>query len=384
MSVAFPFVEVRVDTSGLRPVAQRAAGVLAIVGVSASGNADPNEPVEITALADIEESFGDDSELGRSLAMALAQDPAPDTIYGVKVAEGKVEDGLAALEAADDVTFVALASTFATKADAGDPVNPDLVALKTHCESMSRAGNKRIGVAAIDPGMTRESDYLEKVEALSANLRSDISRMILVAARAAQTPAGESADVAVAAAAAIAALPVTASIVLKPIAGFSIPVSQQYAPKEIDALSKLGIIPIIDPALVVGESLHFAEGTTFTKNPELRYVDTVRLLDAVEFSLKATLIGLIADARITRSGLRFIVQRAGGVLDRYLLTGAIDSWHIEIPVLTALEVPEATRPQVMKDLIAEARTERHVPMNIEVVLGPAIHRLSITLRPNFA
>src|SRR5437868_15423543 len=99
MTVAFPFVEVKVDTSGLTPVAQRAAGVLAIVGVSNKGTAAQNDPVEVTAAADIEGLFGADTELGQSLAMAFAQDPAPDTIYGVKITASKLADGLASLEA---------------------------------------------------------------------------------------------------------------------------------------------------------------------------------------------------------------------------------------------------------------------------------------------
>lgn len=384
LPIAFPFVQVTIDTRGLMPVAQRAAGVLAIVGVSGAGDAEALHPVQVSIAADVDRRFGADTALARSLKLALAQDPGPSTVYGVKIAApGDVAAGLRALEAADDVTFVAVAETYAKAAEGGGPANAGLVPLLTHCETMSREGHKRIGLACVDPDIDRATAP-DKVAALAANLKSDAGRMILIAARGARDAEDRPVDVAAAAAAAIAGLPVAASIVLKPVRGFRIPVAEQYAPSEIRALAQAAIVPVIDPALIVGESLHFAEGTLFTTDATLRFVDTVRLLDDIDFALRAGLVGLIGDARITRTGLRYIVQRAGGVLDRYVAAGGIDDWSVDVPVLAALEVPEAARPQVLVDLVKKARAERVVEMGIRVVLGPQTHLISIALEPTFA
>ena len=55
------------------------------------------------------------------------------------------------------------------------------------------------------------------------------------------------------------------------------PVASQYSPSEIMSLSDANIIPIIDPALIVGESVHFAEGRCFTTDASLLYIDIVRV-----------------------------------------------------------------------------------------------------------
>ena len=69
--------------------------------------------------------------LYESLRLALLQDPRPSKIYGVKLADADFDAGLAALEAADDVTFVSLA-------DVTDLTS--LSKLKAHVENMSPRG----------------------------------------------------------------------------------------------------------------------------------------------------------------------------------------------------------------------------------------------------
>lgn len=375
MAIAFPFVDVTIDTSGLLPVATRAPGVLAIVGAAGAGTA--NEPVVIDDVAEAGTAFGAATDLGRALTIAFLQDPAPSKIYGVRLNGTDWTAALEAVEAADDVTFVALAGSpvrIGGAAGANDPI----VALKNHCENQSAAGNKRIGVAAVDPALARSATYAADVVAGATPLKSDSGRMVMVAARGAT-----SGEVAAAAASAIAGQAPATSMVLKKIRGFSIPLASQFAPGEIKELSEDGIIPIIDPALITGTSLHFAEGTTYSSDATLKYIDIVTLLDDVEFKLKASLIGMIGDARITRTGLAAVVRRADGVLDQVRGSGAIDAYTIIVPVYDALVKPEAARSAGEAALIVNTRAERLVDMTVIIVIGTAIHRLRVALQPRF-
>ena len=84
MAVAYPFVEVNIDTSGLAPVAQRAPGVIAVVGESNGGDAAVNTPVVVETAADVEARFGAGTRLSASLELALLQEPRSSKVYGVK------------------------------------------------------------------------------------------------------------------------------------------------------------------------------------------------------------------------------------------------------------------------------------------------------------
>src|ERR1041385_5443711 len=117
---AYPFIEVRIDTSALQPVASRKPGVIAIVGQTPAGadggTAAVNKPMEVDTLDDAARFFAKlnadgtvaSTKLFRSLQVAMLQDPKPSKMYGVRVASD-YGPGLAALEGVDDVTFVALA-----------------------------------------------------------------------------------------------------------------------------------------------------------------------------------------------------------------------------------------------------------------------------------
>jgi len=381
MAIAFPFVEVSINTAGLQPVAQRAPGVLAIVGESTAGSAPANAPLAVSDLADAIARFGAASPLTQALEAALLQDPAPAKIYGVKVASAQWANALTSLEAADDVTFVALASAPLRTGASG--VNDPLVALKAHCENQSAAGNKRIGVVAIDPTATRTPTYAASWIAAATPFKSSSSRIVMVAARGAVKTGGATAEVAAAAAAAIAGQAPATSIVLKKVRGFGMPLSSQFSPGEIKDFSNDGIIAIIDPALIVGESLHFAEGTAYTTDASLKYIDLVRLLDDVEFRLKASLIGMIGDARISRTGLAAVIRRASGVLDEVRTSGAITDYSVIVPVYDALLKPEAARSAGDETLITNTRADRLVDLTVVIVIGPAVHRLRVALQPRF-
>jgi hypothetical protein len=389
VTAAFPFIEVTIDTSALQPVAQRSPGVLAVVGATASGaaggTAAPATPTLVTTLDDAAQLFSKASggvpaanPLFNALELALLQDPKPSKIYGVRVDGGKVAEALASLDAADDVTFVVLAGTTDVGAPAGGGnAATGLVALKEHVERISADGNTRIGVAAVDPARPKSPTYAADLLTAVQSLRSSTSRMILVAAR------GSTDDVAAASAAAIAGLPPNASIVLKRVRGVSIPVAQQYAPSEIRALSEGGIVPIIDPALVVGSSLHFADGRCFTSDDSVLFVDVRRILDDATARLRAGLIGLIGDARITRSGLVLLRTSIEGILGPLRQDGSLDSFAVRIPALDVLSTPEATWSPADKTLITTSRANRSVDVNITAVLAPSAQRFEISLAATF-
>lgn len=391
MAIAFPFVEVAIDTSGLQPEVQRAPGVLAIVGdTGGNGTAAANTPIEVAELSDAVPLFNTldgngvpapESDLYKALKAAYLQDPRPSKIYAVKTQGGDWAAGLAALESADDVTFVALANAPVRAGAAG--VNDAVVALKAHVETQSADGNKRIGVATIDPGIVRSDTYGDDVIALATPFKGSVPRMTMIAARGAIDDNGDAAEVAAAAASAIAGQPPATSVVLKKIRGFRMPLAGQFSPGEIKKLSTDSIIPIIDPALVAGESLHFAEGTLYTTDAAQKYIDIVRLLDDVEFRLKAGLIGLIGDARITRTGLARVIRKGEGILGVVQTTGAITGFNFTIPVYNALLKPEAARTATETQVVFTARSERLVDMYVTIVIGPAIHRLKIALQPKF-
>jgi len=385
---AYPFVEVVIDTSGLTPVSKRSPGVIAIVGTTpngaAGGTAEVNRPFVVDTLEQANGLFArvnidgtvDKTTLSRAIEIALLQDPRPSKIYGVRASGTEYAAALASLEAADDVTFVALAGVSDVGAAAnGDPAS-GLMALKEHIENVSAAGFRRVGVAMVDPETTRSDTYVDDVTATYDPLENTDGRMVLVAARGADGDAG------VAAMAAIAGHPPHASVVLKSVKGFTIPLEDQYGPSEIKGLSEAGINPIIDPALIVGEGLHFAEARTLG-GADLTYVDLVRVLDDIELKLKAGLIGLVGDARITKAGMLRLKGAIRGILGPLQRNAVIDGYSIQIPLLDILSIPESARTDTDNAIVRDARTERQVEAIVSITYGPAVHRIRVRLAPTF-
>jgi hypothetical protein len=385
---AFPFIEVRIDTSGLTPIAQRAPGVIAIVGKTPDGadggTAKLNEPQVIDTLDQAADLFAKkaggavvETTLYKALKTAMLQDPKPSKIYGVRIKDSYAA-GLAALEAADDVTFVSLAGESDVGAAAGGGNPPtNLLALKDHVERMSAQGSKRLGIAMVNPATPKSNSYVADVSNTMNPLKSDASRMIVIAARGAAT------DAATAAMAAIAAYEPHVSTVLKRVRDVTMPVQSQYAPSEIKGLSEAGIIPLIDPALIVGEGLHLAEGRAFTTDASLLFIDIVRTLDDIDYRLKAGLIGLVGDARITKSGMTALLVRVESILGPLKRRGVIADFSVDIPVLNVLNLPEATWTATDRAIVVDARANRIVDMLVTVTYGPAVHRLKVTLAPKF-
>jgi hypothetical protein len=391
---AFPFVDVTIDTSALVPAAQRSPGVVAVVGNADGATAPASTPLVITSHADAISLFGKAgaaTPLSRSLDLVLAQDPQPSKIYGVRTpAAGNYAAALAALEAADDVTFVCLAGeTTVGAATNGTTPATGLRALAEHVENMSAAGNRRMAVAMIDPAIARTATYVDTV--LAANsygaLKSATGRMILVAARGATTDetAGPNpvADAAAAVMGAIAGQAPATSVVLKQVRGFTVPITQQYVPSEVTGLASQGAVPLIDPALVPGTGLFMGDGGIFSSDPAIIYVDIRRVLDDIEFRLRAGLIGTIGDARITKAGLTAVRVRVEGILGPLQLGAVIDDFSVTIPLLAILALPESARTTAEQAQVVTARQTRQVSVLISITYGPAVHQLIVHLVPQF-
>jgi hypothetical protein len=402
VSAAYPYVQVNIDTSGLQPVAQRSPGVIAIVGSSANaagnrmGSASVNEPLEVDTLGDATSLFGTDPASGspsptllsQSLLLALEQDPRPSKIYGVAaaVAGGTIDYGpaLSALEGVDDVTFVGLANEVAIgKASAAGAAATDLLALKEHIEGMSASGSKRIGVAMVDPTIAKTPEYVTTVTTAVGSLQSSVSRMVLVAARGAVDQNNKPIDTASAAMAAIAGWDPQVSIVLKRIEEITVPPAASFSPSEIKGLSEAGINPVVSPSLIVGGGSYFGDGRTYTTDATMLFVDIVRVLDQIDYELRAGLIGTIGDARITKSGMTQVKARTERILGPLQSTAVIDNFEIDIPVLDVLSVPESTWTPAQQALVTTARANRTVDMTVAITYGPAVHRLLVKLTPQF-
>jgi hypothetical protein len=392
---AYPYVNVVIDESALVPTAQRAPGVVAVVGnAAASASAPAATPLEVTDHDTVMSLFASGTTanaLTSSLDLVLAQNPRPSKVYGVRTdAADDYAAALLGLEAADDVTFVCLAGevNVGTATSGGNPAT-GLLALKEHVEQMSAAGQNRMAVAMIDPATGRSPTYATDVLADDAYgpLRSDDGRMILVAARGATTDPGATnppvADAAAAAMGAIAGYSPSTSVVLKQVRGFTMPVTSQYTPAEITALSGEGVIPLIDPALIPGTGLYFADGGVFSSDAAMAYVDVRRVIDDIEFQLRAGLIGAIGDSRITKAGLTAVRLRVEGILGPLQLAAVIDDYSVVIPLLAILSLPESARSTTDTALVTQARETRQVTVLVSITYGPAVHRLNVTLAPKF-
>jgi len=386
VAAAFPFIEVFIDTSALQPTAQRSPGVIAVVGASNAGDAAADVPTPCDTVADAATHFGSGTPLFRSLSLALLQDPKPTKIFGVKSGGSSVAEVQAALDslnAADDVDFVSLAET----------ADPALLShLKDHVEQNSAAGQKRLGVAMIDPGRAKSPTYVADAVASvhpsqggGPDLLSSVSRMVMIAGRGAvlasdgHTPA----DVATASMAAIAGFAPSTSIVLKRVRGFTIPLPAQYGATEIKGLSEANVIPIIQPALIVGGGFYFGEGRCFTSDASQLYVDTVRTLDDIDFRLKAGLVGLVGDARITRAGMTILRATVQGILGPLQRANVIDDFDVSIPLLDILALPESARSAAETALVTTARANRAIDLLVSITYGPAVHHLRVFLQPKF-
>jgi hypothetical protein len=391
---AYPYVNVTIDTSGLVPVAQRNPSVVAVVGNAASGASAPAAtPIEVTDHGSVMNAFAsgaNSNTLTKSLDLVLAQNPRPSKIYGVRTGtDDDYAGALAALDAADDVTFVCLAGeTTVGKATSGSTLATGLMALKEHVEQASADGNRRVAVAAIDPTVARSPSYVSDTLGNSGYgpLKSDDGRMVLVAARGATTDPTSTtatADAAAAVMGTIAGYPPGTSVVLKQVRGFTMPVTSQYTPSEVTGLASQGAIPLIDPALIPGSGLYLADAGVFSSDAARNYLDLVTLLDQLEFALRAGLIGAVGDSRISKAGLTAVRVRVESVLAPFLASGVLDSFTVTIPLLSILSLTESARDAADTARLVTARQTRQVDVILLAEIAAVIHQINVRLVPHY-
>lgn len=389
---AYPYINVTIDTSALVPTAQRNPGVVAVVGNAAGTASAPAEtPVEVTDHGSVMDNFAAGTAanaLTAALDLVLAQDPRPSKVYGVRTAtDDDYAGALASLDAADDVTFVCLAGeTTVGTATSGATAATGLMALKEHVENASASGNKRIAVAMVDPATPRSPGYVSDLLAAAGPLKSGSGRMVLVAARGATldpTSTTATADAAAAVMGVVAGYPPGTSVVLKQVRGFTMPVTSQYTPAEITGLAGEGLIPLVDPALIPGSGLYLGDGGLFSSDAARNYVDLVTLLDQLEFSLRAGLIGAVGDTAITKAGLTSIRIRIEGIVGPFVGSGALDSFEVSIPLLAILSIPESARDAADTARLVTARQTRQVDAVLLAEIAATVHQIDLTLKPHF-
>ncbi|MFF2625505.1 hypothetical protein ACFVUN_07000 [Kitasatospora griseola] len=302
-----------------------------------------------------------DSDLATAIRTAFAQTPPPTVVWGVPLAPDspKWEDGLTEVDKLD-VQIVLLARTPLTS----DSDNSDaLTKLKNHVTADLGDGKERIGVAMLDQGVT--TDDLAKL--VVPPLIDE--RMVLIAHRSPD-------DVAAALAGVIAGYEPHISLLLKPI---SVAMPDVFSDNEIDAFDQVGVNWITKPVLLPGQALYLGEGYTSDWSHDKKYVDIVRVLDDINFRIKAALIPALGNVRLSRVGLRTVETVVQAVLAPLVARQVIDGFGVVIPLLTLLDKDPADLTTEEAGEISTARANRSVDMSVEVVYAGAIHRLTIDL-----
>ncbi|MFJ8439866.1 hypothetical protein [Kitasatospora griseola] len=300
-----------------------------------------------------------DSDLATAIRTAFAQTPPPTVVWGIPLAPDSPswDDGLTEVDKLD-VQIVLLART---------PLTSDnstfLTLLKNHVTADLGDGKERIGVAMLDQGVKTED--LSKL--VAAPLIDE--RMVLIAHRSPD-------DVAAALAGVIAGYEPHISLLLKPI---SVAMPDVFSDDEIDAFDQVGVNWITRPVLLPGQALYLGEGYTSDWSHDKKYIDIVRVLDDINFRIKAALIPAIGNVRLSRVGLRTVETVVQAVLSPLVARQVIDGFGVVIPLLTLLDKDPADLTAAEAQEISTARANRSVDMTVEVVYAGAIHRLTIGL-----
>jgi hypothetical protein len=372
--MAVRYITVTPITNLFKP-ATRAFGDLAIVGkIDADATGPKKTPVPVTnpdSVSDKSNVAGANlpvdnkawfkGDLGTSVRKALSQNPGPTTAWAMAVdpADGANGVALALAEVSKlDVQIVCLANTPLTSA-AG---KTDIESLAAHVNTVSSTGGdgkERIGVAMLGNGVTDPT-------LVSTNM--SINRMVMVAHKSDE-------DAAAAVAGVIGGQEPQISLLLKQV---QVGMDTLFSDSEIDAFNTARINWLTDPTLIPGKGLFMGEG--YTLGADQPYIDIVRVIDDVSFSLKAQLIRSIGNLRISRSGLRALESQMAAVLEDYREREVIDQFEVLIPLLVLLDKDPASLTDVELQQIHNARVDRKVPAIVSVKYAGAIHRLNITLK----
>jgi hypothetical protein len=95
------------------------------------------------------------------------------------------------------------------------------------------------------------------------------------------------------------------------------------------------------------------------------------------------LLGRGGDPPVTKAGLTAVRVRVEGILGPLQLGAVIDDFSVTIPLLAILALPESARSAAEQAQVVTARQTRQVSVLIGITYGPAVHRLNVTLAPQF-
>ena len=386
----YPYIRVNIDTRGLQPSATRAFGNVAVVGSAGGfGTTVANTPVLVGSEAEARTLFAttdasgaiahggtDAGPLYHSLRALLQQRPGPSRVYAVATDDaGGAPDYQAALAsvATAPVQFVCLANET-------DPA--DLAVLKTHVEDASGDGSRRIGVAMVAPDLAVAAGqtFAQAADAAYSGLQNAEGRMILAAARVVTEGGRPAIDVAAAVMGAVAGLPPHISVLMKQVRAVKIPLAKQFTGSEVQQLAEVAMMPLVDPELIAGEGIFIGSGRSYNPiDPARLYVDVARILDDIEYRLKAGLIGVIGNVRIDRLGMQGLIGRFDAVLGPLRDARVIAGYTVDVPLLPILETEEADRSPGSAQTLTTARTSRVVEVILTVEYAGAVHFLDIQL-----
>lgn len=371
MTTPVRYVRVQAKTNFFSP-AVRPTGNIAIVGevtpqAGASGIIPVNKP---TVFSDPDDALDKaPGPLGDAVALAMRQEPGPGTVYAVRAAgtdAADIEESLALLKTLP-VQLVVVANTPLEVPAGGTPTDA-VVKLADHVKGPFGDGLERMGVAMLGKG-----DHDPTIITGALN----IDRMVYVAHK-----SGE--DVAAAVAGTIGGYEPHVSLLLKKVGvtsdAFTADELITINGSETDTSPPAGsnLNWLVNPALIPGEGVYLGEGYTGANGTtDRRYIDIVRTLDDLTFRLKSSLITVVGDLRISRTGLRALAGQMEAVLEPLRRTEVIEDYEVAIPVLQLFDKPQPTETE--KLLMAKARRERLAEALVKITYAGAIHRLTIKL-----
>jgi hypothetical protein len=238
--------------------------------------------------------------------------------------------------------------------------------LANHVATVSNTGGdgkERIGVAMLDPSLTAAT-----AAALNTGGVKN-ERMVFIAHKSNE-------DAAAAAAGVIAGYEPQNSLLLKPI---KLNMTSLFSDADIDAFNTAAINWVTSPVLIPGGSLFLGEGYTADPSQNKKYIDIVRTIDDVNFRIKAALIQVIGNVRVSRPGLRAVVTIVESILSPLVAQQVIEDFLVHIPLLVLLDKDPTTLSAAELAQIQQHQADRSVDMVITVQYAGAIHRLHINL-----
>ncbi|MHA1368152.1 MAG: hypothetical protein ACTSRA_00365 [Promethearchaeota archaeon] len=338
------YVDVYVNTEGLYQPLTRSYGNIGIVGTCLSGS--DNEVEQWTSPID-EEAVHASGDLVNAVSDAFANGAL--RVFTVKSTSDSETDMYAALSklASEDVQLVLYAGQPATVANTAS--GSTLYGLfKTHVLNASAAGRTRMGIIMLASGADTSD-----MDTVVSNMTSE--RMVLLAHH-------SSSDIAACAAGVISYREPPTSMTLKPIVCEQ---TEEYSDTDLATIVDLHIIPVTVPLYYSGNGEVMGKNFTLDGSGTRKYIDIVRTIDDVVFSLKAGLTSpkVMGNFRMNLVGMRLLYSEVAGILNYKKTQKYLDDYRINIPLLNLLErtnrtdAETATMNQIINSLIATVEVD---------------------------